>query len=478
MSARSQARAFSSLELGIALHRAAPDQCPAERTTLESLVAAASLSDPLKVRLGEALAVEQPGFLTNGQLDLEERIALTGQLERGLAAGPISTEAAGALRQSWAAALGLHSQTSQWISKQLTSDGLMRGEGSPFERFWHAPKQAEQAYRRYAERVRMGSDTFRPFSGRPARRWQHRRDVEALRSMKSVTGFDKVLRAFSSHHVERIERIRSQTTRIQVTPKQLPRVYRIWREALDRTELREEPILCVDNSGMNAYTTGVEEKQVVLGSSLVSLLEPRELLFVLGHELGHIRCEHVLYSMLAMNLPWLAEVAGAMTLGIGSLLGHGLQLAVMNWYRCAELSCDRHGLLVAQDQDAATRVLMKLTGAPPSLYRDLSAEEFIRQGAGFKDGSEETLGKAYRFFLLSEATHPWPAVRAHELSTWVEDGSYESLLLKSQDQGALEVQCSQAATPEVEICPGCGQEPEVGDSFCTSCGGPLQAARG
>jgi Zn-dependent protease with chaperone function len=128
-----------------------------------------------------------------------------------------------------------------------------------------------------------------------------------------------------------------------------------------------------------------------------------------------------------MALPALIETAGDFTLGIGKLLGAGVQLAVMDWYRKSELTCDRFGVLLTQDLTAAQRTLMKLAGAPPAHYRSLNLQAFIEQGKSFSQETEPT-EKLYQFFMLANQTHPWPAVRAYELQKWVDEGFYEGLL--------------------------------------------------
>lgn len=92
----------------------------------------------------------------------------------------------------------------------------------------------------------------------------------------------------------------------------------------------------------NAYTYGTNDDNViVLNSSLVDTFTQDELLFVIGHEMGHIKSQHVTY------------------LSIGSLLSTGysafskfwfnpLRVPLDAWSREAEFSVDRAGYLVSQ----------------------------------------------------------------------------------------------------------------------------------
>ncbi|MFU8806938.1 MAG: M48 family metallopeptidase, partial [Bradymonadaceae bacterium] len=254
----------------------------------------------------------------------------------------------------------------------------------------------------------------------------------------------------------------------------------------------------------NAFTTGTKNYQVVVSSSLVTLLSPRELMFVIGHELGHILSEHVLYSMFAMWFPAFAVIVGQATLGLGSLLGKGLELAVLDWQRKAELTCDRFGLLICQDLNAAMNVLMKFAGAPPSFYSKMNWKAFADQGRDF-DADSDLHNKVYRTLLTAHQTHPWPAVRAHHLREWADAGHYDRLLGNSADEAPAQtptsgtsaeemscIRCEASLLPEDKYCPECGmgvpenigqehlfclecgcEDLRADDKFCPSCGFPF-----
>lgn len=121
------------------------------------------------------------------------------------------------------------------------------------------------------------------------------------------------------------------------------------------------------NPWPNAFTTGVYKPVVVITSGMLDTFEESELRFVFGHELGHYVCEHVPYKTLAQFLSIILAQVGQMTLGIGKVLGAGLELALYAWDRRSEFSADRAGLLVAQDDNASIRALMKLA-APVEKY--------------------------------------------------------------------------------------------------------------
>lgn len=327
-----------------------------------------------------------------------------------------------------------------------------------------------------AFRIRLGAANAAHVGHIPPTLYEHPTDRASLTAVRGVAGFETLARKYAEFAGDRIERVQSIGGRIRVSHDQLPVLYSVWREALARAGFGFEPEFFVDQ-GFNACTRGVNRKEVVLGSSLVSLLEPGELLFVLGHELGHIRSEHVLYRSVAESLPALLDAASAATLGLSTLVTLPLRLALLDWYRKSEFTCDRFGLLVCQDLDAAGRVLMKVAGAPITYYRSMDWRVFAAQGAEV-DVNEKLVDKLLAFAAQSDSTHPWPAVRAADLIRWVDSGDYARLLASNADEmrsavayariGAPYAAPPRAAAPR--WCTACGLPLEPAQMFCDACG--------
>lgn len=102
----------------------------------------------------------------------------------------------------------------------------------------------------------------------------------------------------------------------------------------------------------NAYTAGFLGRHwIVLTSKLVELMKPDELLFIIGHELGHVRREHV--SWMVLTSP-----RGGILLAPVRL---GLNLIFTQWQQRAEFSADRAGVLACRSPDAAARALVRVT---------------------------------------------------------------------------------------------------------------------
>ena len=76
--------------------------------------------------------------------------------------------------------------------------------------------------------------------------------------------------------------------------------------------------------------------------------------FLFGHEMGHIKSEHVLYTSVA---DWLKTEAG----GRERRQYAGLLPNMMEWQRESEVTADRAGLLACGDVNVACRTLLTLS---------------------------------------------------------------------------------------------------------------------
>ncbi|HYE74056.1 MAG TPA: M48 family metallopeptidase, partial [Blastocatellia bacterium] len=177
----------------------------------------------------------------------------------------------------------------------------------------------------------------------------------------------------------------------------------------------------------NAYTYGHTKPFVVLTTGLIDALDDEELFFVIGHELGHIKAGHVLYTVLARNIATIIALIGQATMGIGTIIGQGLVIALHDWYRKAELTCDRAGLLCVQDLEPCLRAFMKMAGGASRLYEEMDRDEFLTQVRTYEEADESLLNRAYKAFLTTYRTHPYPILRGKELDLW-HRGEYEEII--------------------------------------------------
>jgi Zn-dependent protease with chaperone function len=254
--------------------------------------------------------------------------------------------------------------------------------------------------------------------------WEHPADRAALNTLRSIPGFDVVVRKIAAFFGEIGIRQLFLANAVKVGPNQRPRLWAIYQEVLDTMDWPEVPELYVTQTPLvNAAAVGFDKPFIVMNSGLLELLEPEEQREILGHELGHIMSGHTTYNTIAIilmtigfqNLPFLAGVA---------ILP--FQLALMEWYRKAELSSDRAGLLATQDPMTSMSTFLKMAGGRK--YDDtISVEEFQIQARDYETQGN-VADRVWQVINTAFRTHPFGTVRAAELQRWIDSGEYAKIL--------------------------------------------------
>jgi Zn-dependent protease with chaperone function len=256
------------------------------------------------------------------------------------------------------------------------------------------------------------------FPGLGARDFQHPDDVTATEALRAVPGLDTVVAKVMEYGFERLYYLDNVAGNVRVGPRQLPRLHRALQWGCKILDVEEPELYITLDPIPNAFTYGHTRPFIVLTSGLVELLDDEERFFVIAHELGHIKADHVLYTVLAKNIAAIMALVGQVTLGIGSILGQGLVIALNDWFRKAELTADRAGLLCVQDIEPCLRTFMKLAGGARRLSEEMDYGEFVRQTREYEDADRSNLNRAYKVLLTLYRTHPFPILRARELDSW------------------------------------------------------------
>jgi len=255
--------------------------------------------------------------------------------------------------------------------------------------------------------------------------WEHPADRAALNALRSVPGFDEAVKRIFGFFGERGIRLLFQANAVRCGPRQFPKLHGLLTEACVTLDWEDVPELFVTQTPMvNASAVGFEHPFIVLNSGTLHLLDDDELRVLIGHELGHVVSGHALYRTITIlllelgfqNLPFLAGIA---------LLP--IKLALLEWYRKSELSADRAGLLVAQDQRPATSIFLKLAGGRERDLGETSLEVFLEQAKEYEE-SGGPLDAIYKILNTLGMTHPFTTLRAAELERWVTSGAYDTIV--------------------------------------------------
>ena len=261
-------------------------------------------------------------------------------------------------------------------------------------------------------------------TGISSRAFEHPADRTALTAMRSIPGFDQLLRVASGMLRERQYRLVYLSSAVRVGPRQFADLHELLDEVCAVLDALERPELYVYNDPQpNALTLGVDKPFIVLSSGLYELAAPDERRFVLGHELGHAMSGHALYQSMLQHLLNLVGAFGWVP--VGGLGLCALIAALREWQRKAELSGDRAGLLAGQDLDAALRLLMKLAGGA-HLDR-IEVDAFLAQASDY-EASGDLRDGVLKLLNTERSSHPFAVVRAAEIKRWAEGDEYRAIL--------------------------------------------------
>jgi len=210
-------------------------------------------------------------------------------------------------------------------------------------------------------------------------------------------------------------------TAVKVSPQQFPKIDALVEQASKGLHIPRPTVYIAPNLGeLNAHTFGTDEDAyIVVNGALVDHLTESELLYVLGHECGHIQNNHVVlttalyYLMNAANrfLAWIVTPA---------------TMALSAWSRRAEITCDRAGLICARNLDTAEAVLLKLALGSKKLYEQLNVEAFLdqmKESRATGQGLSGSVGKLTELFH----DHPYVPKRIEALRIFADSAYYKAL---------------------------------------------------
>lgn len=310
-------------------------------------------------------------------------------------------------------------------------------------------------------------------------------DELTLRNLQKIPMLPQLVRKFNELAIDRLMYAQNSAEAVRCGPNQFRTLHNLMREACAIMHVPEPELYMKYDHSYNAYTAGMDRTFIVLHSSLVEDFTDREILYILGHEVGHIKCGHVLYSMIGRMLIPLIEMLGHYTLGAGQLVSLPVVMAFYEWMRQAEFSCDRAGLLTCQEPSVAFSATMKLGCGHTRFNDEMNVEAFLEQARKHAENRPiEGAAKALLFLMYNwQLDHPQVVYRAKALDEWASNGAYNEILsgkykmdVTGGNQLGRQVTCSNCravVSSTVTFCPKCGDDlsPRLGlPPVLTSCG--------
>ena len=260
--------------------------------------------------------------------------------------------------------------------------------------------------------------------------YEHPFDRQALVSLEKMPGISLLFKKINEYGIDRLLRFKFGAIAMRVNERNFPDLHSPFVAACETLDITPIPELyLLHGTGfIRTIIIGANKPMVIINVDGMEKLSQEELIYALGHELGHIKSNHLLYHQTAMILPALGKVIANSTLGLGGLATNGVELALFQWVMMAKLTCDRAALLACQDVDVAIRTLIKLAGLPGEHITSTVVEEFIAQAHDFGSYDLDNLDKITKMLSFMEPLHPWTTLRASELLKWVDSGEYQAVL--------------------------------------------------
>lgn len=245
------------------------------------------------------------------------------------------------------------------------------------------------------------------------RAYQHPADRAATAALQKVPYLDEVVRKLIALGYERALRAASLGASVRLGQGQLPGIWVLHRECFNALDVEPVPDLYLTQFPLaNAATIGTDRPVVILNSELVRLLGDEGRRVVLAHEAAHVHSGHVLYQTALVILVRLGQ-SSRLPLLAGLPL-KAIELALLEWFRGAELSCDRAAALVTRDPLAVSRTLMTIAAGEAA--SDLSLDAFIAQAMDY-DAGGSGVDRMTRMIQDLRLTHRCPCAGCASCST-------------------------------------------------------------
>jgi Zn-dependent protease with chaperone function len=265
-------------------------------------------------------------------------------------------------------------------------------------------------------------ESVEPYKNISPRAYEHPADRAATAALKAVPMLDTVVRKLIEWRYERALRQFYLGNSVKVSEHQLPELWSAYRGVHRVLDMPGDYDVYVTSPVPgSAQAIGSENPMVVVDSMVLQRLGPGEQRVVVGHELGHILADHMVY-VTALNI--LISIGNGLPFFLG-IPFRGVKAVLLEWFRATELSCDRAATLAVRDPRIVCRTLMVTAGAMPA--DELNLDAFMAQAMEYESWDDPS-DRVRRFFNEIGQTHTYAVRRVAEVMKWVQSGEYDRII--------------------------------------------------
>lgn len=260
--------------------------------------------------------------------------------------------------------------------------------------------------------------------------FQHTLDKEATGILKGIDKFKSIIGTLNGYF-EHAQHYYNSSSCARVSETQYPSLYRAYVKMAQVLDVPKLPDLYVETvNEINAFASGIDRYSININSALLDIMTEREVLAIIGHELGHVKCDHMFYNTFTYFLRYFgSSLLSVIPPPFNSALDISVQLALLEWSRRAEFSADRAALLATQDVAAVTEALSKLAGYSKTLSDPVSVEGIRLQANSFEEYVDDSwMAKLIKVQSMLRQTHPYTVLRVKEILAWSDSDHYKNML--------------------------------------------------
>jgi len=265
-------------------------------------------------------------------------------------------------------------------------------------------------------------DHIEPYKGISPKAYQHPADRAATAALKAVPMLDTVVRKLIEWGYERALRQYYLGNSVKIGESQLPDLWAAQQSVCRILDMPEVYDLYVTSPVPGiAQAIGSTKPMIVMDARSLVNLESGEQRALIGHEVGHIHSDHMLYRTALIIL---LSAGGSLPFFLGMPF-RAVLAVLLEWFRAAELSCDRASAIVVRDPQIVCRLQMTLSGSMH--VRDLNLDAFMAQAMEY-EAWDDPSDRVRRFFNELGKTHPDSVRRVSEVMKWVQSGEYDRII--------------------------------------------------
>jgi len=252
--------------------------------------------------------------------------------------------------------------------------------------------------------------------------YQHPLDIESMEALKKQPGVQQIIEKLKPLNQQNYAEAFFAANGLRVTEKQYPALYAKLQAACRILGMSKMPNLYVSfeslYGGEFAFSGGEPQPFIVLNPDIFKYFDDKDILALIGRELGHMHCHHMPLKATVDNLYVILHKAFKKNplSNLAENISLPVQQALFTWRLKANLSADRTAMLVVQEEKAIFSLLMKLAGG---IDQQANLEAFVKQANQLNTQRvDEWLENYWQQFSYQKRVSSFATWRAAELIAW------------------------------------------------------------